>query len=109
MNLTRWDKGTAPSPDSLRATLTGEGYKVSEWVDTPGTVYPVHAHDYLEVRWVIRGHLRVGMPESGDEVTLNPGDRLEVPPEEPHWVDVTSQTPVVYLIGIKSRNGQRHP
>lgn len=109
MHLTRWNKETTPSLDALRAALTGEANQISEWADPPGTVYPVHVHDYLEVRWVVRGKLRVGLPESGEEFTLGAGDRLEVPPNAPHWVDVESPSPVVYLIGTKSRNGHRRP
>lgn len=109
MRLTRWNKETAPSLEALRAALTDEGFQVSEWADPPGTVYPLHAHENPEVRWVIRGTLRVGLPESGEEFTLESGDRLDVPPEAPHWVDVDPHTPVLYLIGTKSRNGSKRP
>lgn len=109
MHLTRWNKETAPSLEALRAALTGEAFQISEWADPPGTVYPVHTHDYLEVRWVVRGQLRIGLPESGEEFTLCAGDRLEVPPNAPHWVDVDPLAAVVYLIGIKSRNGHQRP
>ena len=107
MNLTRWHKETVPSLEALRAALTGEGFQVYEWADPPGTVYPVHVHDYLEVRWVIRGKLRIGLPESGEEFTLEPGDRLDVPPNAPHWVDVDPIAGVVYLTGTKSGNGHK--
>ncbi len=109
MHLTRWNKETAPSLEALRAALTVEGYQVSEWADSPGTVYPVHAHEYEEVRWVVKGRLRVGMPESGEEFTLEAGDRLVVPHNAPHWVDVDEQSPVLYLIGIRSKNGHGRP
>lgn len=109
MRLTRWNKETAPSLETLRAALTGEGFQISEWVDPPGTVYPVHILGYPEVRLVVRGQLRIGFPESGEEFTLGPGDRLDVPADAPHWVDVDSPAPVVYLIGIRSNNGHKHP
>jgi quercetin dioxygenase-like cupin family protein len=107
MQMTRWNKETTPSLEALRAALTGEGYHVSEWADAPGTVYPVHTHDYEEVRVVVRGRLRVGLPESGEEFVLAPGDRLEVPPNAPHWVDVDGVVAVLYLTGIKSKNGHK--
>ncbi len=112
MRLTRWNKETAPSPEALRVALTGEGFQVSEWSDPPGTVYPVHTHEHAEVRWVVRGQLRIGLPETGEEFTLTPGDRLDVPPEAPHWVDVDPLSPVMYLIGTKNKNGHnghKHP
>ncbi len=97
MRLTRWNKETAPSLEALRGALTGEGLMVSEWTDSAGTVYPVHAHDYAEVRVVVRGALRIGLPETGEEFTLGPGDRLDLPANTPHWADVSAQGPVVYL------------
>ncbi len=107
MRLTRWNKETVPSLEALRTALTGEGFQTSEWADPPGTVYPVHTHGYPEVRWVVHGHLRIGFPESGEEFILKPGDRLDVPADAPHWVDVDPLSPVLYLIGVKSKNGHK--
>ncbi len=103
MQLTRWNKETAPSLEALRGALTGDGLTVSEWSDPAGTVYPVHTHEYAEVRVVVRGYLRVGLPETGDEFTLGPGDRLDLPANAPHWADVSADGPVVYLSA--SQNG----
>ncbi len=107
MLLTRLNKETALSLEALRAALVAEGFHVYEWADPPGTVYPVHTHDYHEVRIVVRGQLRIGLPETGEEFILQPGDRLDVPAEAPHWVDVDSTSHVVYLTGTKSSNGNR--
>lgn len=81
---------------------------VSEWSDAPGTVYPVHMHEYVETRWVVKGQMRVGLPESGEEFTLRPGDRLDIPASTMHWIDVDSGSRVVCLIGTRGANGQRH-
>jgi quercetin dioxygenase-like cupin family protein len=106
MRLTRWNKETPPSLEALRSALTGEGLTVSEWADPAGTVYPVHAHEYPEVRVVLRGQLRVGLPETGEEFTLGAGDRLDLPANTPHWADVNGTGPVVYLSA--SRNNHNH-
>ena len=105
MRLTRWNKETAPSLEALRGALTGEGLTVSEWTDPAGTVYPVHAHEYAGVRVVLRGELRVGLPETGEEFILGPGDRLDLPANTPHWADVGAQGPVLYLSA--SQNGHK--
>jgi quercetin dioxygenase-like cupin family protein len=102
MLLERWNKETMPSRASLRLALTQQGFQVSEWTDMPGTVYPVHQHSTRQVRWVVRGKLRVGIPEQGEEITLEAGDRLELEPNEAYWVDVEQEQPVTYLIGIKN-------
>ncbi len=104
MRLTRWNKETSPSLEALRSALTGEGLTVSEWADAAGTVYPVHAHDYVEVRVVVRGALRVGLPETGEEFVLAPGDRLDLPANTPHWADVSGQGPVVYLSASRTNH-----
>ncbi len=101
MRLTRWNKETVPSLEALRGTLTGEGLAVSEWTDPSGTVYPVHTHEFPEVRVVVRGRLRVGLPETGEEIVLGPGDRLDLPADVPHWADVNGDAAVVYLCASK--------
>jgi quercetin dioxygenase-like cupin family protein len=71
-------------------------------------VYPVHQHIELEVRWVVRGRLRVGLPEQGEEIILEAGDRLEIEPNELYWADVEDGQPVMYLIGTKNgKNGKK--
>jgi quercetin dioxygenase-like cupin family protein len=102
MYLTRWHKETTPSLDNLRIVLAQQGFRVSEWTDMPGTVYPVHQHLTHEVRWVVRGRLRVGIPEADQEIILEAGDRLELEPNEPYWADVEDGQPVLYLIGTKN-------
>ena len=104
MRLTRWNKETAPSLEALRSALTVEGLSVSEWTDPSGTVYPVHTHEFSEVRVVVRGHLRIGLPETGEEFVLGPGDRLDLPSEVPHWADVTGNGAVVYLSASKTNH-----
>ena len=109
MHLTRWNSETVPSLEALREALAGEGVQISEWVDPPGAVYPVHILAYLQIHWVVRGRLRIGFPESGEEFTLGPGDRLDIPAEMPHWIDVDPASPVIYLIGTQNKNGHKHP
>lgn len=102
MRLTRWNKETTPSRGLLRVTLAQQGFQVSEWTDLPGTVYPAHLHATAEVRWVVRGKLRVGIPETNQEITLEAGDRLDLEPDESYWADVEEEQPVLYLIGVKN-------
>lgn len=71
----------------------------------PGTVYPVHQNAARQVRWVVRGKLRIGIPERDQEITLEAGDRLELDPDELYWADVEDGQPVMYLIGTK--NGKK--
>ncbi len=104
MQLTRWNDETLPSLEALRSALTGEGLTVTEWADPAGTVYPVHTHEHAEVRVVVRGQMRVGLPDSGEEFILGTGDRLDIPPNTPHWSDVSGDAPVVYLSAAKNNH-----
>ncbi len=104
MRLTRWNKETPPSLDALRSALTGEGLTVTEWADPAGTVYPVHTHEYAETRVVVRGYLRVGLPDTDEEYTLGPGDRLDIPSNTPHWSDVSGEGPVAFLSAAKGNH-----
>ena len=107
MQLTRWNRETAPSLEALRSAVTGEGLTVSEWTDPAGTVYPVHLHEYAEVRVVVRGQLRVGLPETGEEFVLGPGDRLDLPANTPHWADVDEHGSVVYLSAANNNHSHK--
>jgi quercetin dioxygenase-like cupin family protein len=74
-----------------------EGLSLLEWTDSPGTIYPVHTHPYVQVHVILNGHLRVGLPETAEEIILNPGDRLDLPPETPHWEEVHGSETTTYL------------
>jgi mannose-6-phosphate isomerase-like protein (cupin superfamily) len=82
----------------------GEGLTVTDWIDGPGTVYPVQTQEHLQVHWVLRGELRVGLPERDEELILGPGDRLDLPPNTPYWVDVYGNAPVVYLSATRNHH-----
>jgi quercetin dioxygenase-like cupin family protein len=109
MQVTRWQKETPPSLDELWSSLVGEGLRVSAWTDSPGKVYPLCVHDYLEVCVILQGCLRIGLPETSEEIILGPGDRLDLPANTPHWADAIGHRPVVYLVGTKNVHSRFKP
>jgi quercetin dioxygenase-like cupin family protein len=42
-------------------------------------MYAAHEHAYDKVIYCVSGSITFGLPESGESVTLEPGDRLELP------------------------------
>ncbi len=88
MRLTRWNQTVPPAAPVLRRALQTEGLSVLEWTDSPGTVYAVHAHPFGQVRVILSGQLRIGLPETAEEIVLTPGDRLDLDADVPHWEDV---------------------
>ncbi len=88
MRLTRWNRTLPPDGPVLRHALQLEGFSVLEWTDPSGTIYPVHTHPFIQVRVLLGGHLRMGLPETGEEILLGPGDRFDLPADIPHWEEV---------------------
>jgi uncharacterized protein YjlB len=59
--------------------LRDEGLDPSPWSNGPGDRYPAHEHAYDKVIAVGTGGIRFGLPDHGDAVELEAGDRLELP------------------------------
>ena len=75
----RWPDAKPPDEALLRSILADEDLHPYVWSNGPGDVYGAHSHAYHKVIYVIRGSITFGLPDSGDKVTLNSGDRLELP------------------------------
>ena len=90
MRLTRWNKTEKADSQTLHEALQAEELSILEWTDRPGTIYPVHTHPFAEVRMVVSGRLRVGLPETGEEIILEAGDRIDVPGTPRRRVAITS-------------------
>jgi len=79
VEIIRWPEETLPDEALLRSILADEDLHPYVWSNAPGDVYGAHSHAYHKVIYVIRGSITFGLPDSGDNVTLNSGDRLELP------------------------------
>jgi quercetin dioxygenase-like cupin family protein len=64
--------------------MSAEGLRPYAWSNGPGDVYSVHHHAYHKVIYVVRGSITFGFPEEGQRITLNAGDRLDVPARAAH-------------------------
>ncbi len=82
--------------DEFVRILRAEGLFVTEWVDEPGTSYPEHSHAFREVRLILEGTLTLVVGSA--EVTLQPGDRIDLEPGEAHSAR-TGDGGVRYLAG----------
>ena len=79
IEIIRWPDETLPDEALLRSILADEDLHPYVWSNAPGDVYGAHSHAYHKVIYVIRGSITFGLPDSDDSVTLNSGDRLELP------------------------------
>ena len=79
LKIIRWPDETIPDEALLRSMLAEENLHPYLWSNGPGDVYGAHSHSYHKVIYVVRGSITFGLPDAGEELTLNHGDRLELP------------------------------
>jgi uncharacterized protein YjlB len=91
IEIIRWAEEKLPDEAELRSMLADEDLHPYVWSNGPGDVYGAHSHSYHKVIYVVRGSISFGLPDSGDKVTLNSGDRLELPAGVTHNAVVGQQ------------------
>lgn len=96
----KWDQSIAPNPAMLRFALEREGYRVYQWCDQPGGVYPNHKHSEAQSHWVISGSIEITVERVGSFI-LEAGDRDLMAAGTYHTARVVGEEPVMYLIGEK--------
>lgn len=73
-----WTEDEPPTEARIRNIYSREGLEPYAWSNGPGDVYSPHSHSYHKVIYVVRGSITFGLPERGDSVDLQAGDRLEL-------------------------------
>jgi len=91
IEVIRWTDEHLPDETVLRSILADEDLHPYVWSNGPGDVYGAHSHSYHKVIYVVRGSITFGLPDSGDEIRLNRGDRLELPTGVTHDAMVGNQ------------------
>ena len=79
LKVIRWSDEATPDEASLRSILAEENLHPYLWSNGPGDVYGAHSHSYHKVIYVVRGSITFGLPDEGEKLALNSGDRLELP------------------------------
>jgi quercetin dioxygenase-like cupin family protein len=72
----------------LRARLSDEGLTASSWGNGPHDRYAAHRHDFDKVLVAATGAITFHLPELGQDVLLEEGDRLELPAGTLHAASV---------------------
>lgn len=78
-HITPWSDSIPPTESTLRQIMANEGLSYYTWSNGPFDVYSAHSHGYDKVIYVIQGSITFGLPELGQSLTLNAGDRLDLP------------------------------
>ena len=76
--VTYWEAANLPTEELLLQILTEQGYSFYSWSNNPYDMYSAHKHSYNKVIYVVRGSITFGLPLLKKQVTLNPGDRLDL-------------------------------
>lgn len=86
--VTPWESATPPTEELLLAIMSGQGLNPYSWSNGPYDVYSAHKHEYNKVIYVVRGSITFGLPLLQKQVTLYPGDRLDLPAGTVHDAQV---------------------
>lgn len=87
----KWDQQNPPSEDLIQQRLEAEGLTYYKWSNAPGEIYAAHTHPFHKVIYVLKGSIIFGLPGSGEQVTLEAGDRLDLPAGMVHDARVGSE------------------
>jgi quercetin dioxygenase-like cupin family protein len=79
VKVARWPAERPPKESDIRERLRQEGLQPYQWSNGPGDTYCAHSHAYNKVIFVVSGSITFGLPDSGDAVLLEAGDRLDLP------------------------------
>ena len=98
--VTPWEAASPPTEDLLLRIIKGQGLNPITWSNEPHDAYSAHKHNYNKVIYVVSGSITFGLPVVKRQVTLFPGDRLDIPAGTVHDAQVGADG-VVCLEGHK--------
>lgn len=78
--IEKWADKTPPSEAEIRRKFESEGLTFYRWSNSPGDAYGAHTHPFHKIIYVINGSITFGLPGLGEQVTLQAGDRFDLPP-----------------------------
>lgn len=82
--VTPWADSTSPTESTLTKLCAEQGLHPYAWSNGPHDVYSAHTHSYDKVIYVVRGSITFGLPELGEQLILQAGDRLDLPANTVH-------------------------
>ena len=82
--VTPWTAPISTTESTLRQLCADERLNPYPWSNGPHDEYPAHTHSYAKIIYVVRGSITFGLPESGQQLTLKAGDRLDLPANTVH-------------------------
>lgn len=87
--VTPWPGPAAPTERAIRAVMDAQGLDYYKWENDPLDTYAAHIHTYNKIIYVAQGSITFSLPQTGQKLTLHPGDRLELPANTIHSATVS--------------------
>ena len=69
---------------NILAAFAREGQTPHSWSNRPHDRYAAHSHPYHKVLYCVGGSITFRIEDSGEDVELAPGDRLDIEPQTEH-------------------------
>jgi len=89
--VTPWSDSALPTQSTLWRLMTDEGLSPYSWSNGPHDIYSAHSHSYDKLIYVVQGSITFGLPELEEKLTLQAGDRLDLPANIVHNAHVGAQ------------------
>lgn len=85
---TPWPGPKPPTERELNARMAEAGLEPHWWGNGPFDRYSPHEHSYHKVLYCLSGSITFTVHPGGEQFTLRPGDRLDLPPGTTHAASV---------------------
>jgi mannose-6-phosphate isomerase-like protein (cupin superfamily) len=79
VKVTQWTGSDPPTRGGLWQLMSDEGLLPYAWSNGPFDIYAAHTHGYDKVIYVVSGAITFGLHAQKSELSLQPGDRLDLP------------------------------
>lgn len=91
LKITPWMEQEPPTEEYLQNQLVAQDLRVYHWSRPPEDFFAGHTHGYHKVLYVVKGSIKFDFPTRHETVTLNLGDRLDLPAGVRHSAIVGEQ------------------
>ncbi|MGA9119620.1 MAG: cupin domain-containing protein [Bacteroidota bacterium] len=95
VDVTRMMDPKKATLETLKTMLERQGLSCEVVTDPPGTKYGMHKHEFDDFVVIVSGKMKLGTDTH--TWTLEPGDRVDIPANSPHWAEVLGKKPVCYI------------
>ncbi len=79
LKVTPWTEDTPPTQEELETYLEGQDLVPYVWSSPAQSVFDGHTHGYHKILFVVKGSIKFDLPTRHKTITLNSGDRLDLP------------------------------